>query len=67
MSQLALARILRQSEISYSIIGATKPENVKASDVLLSKNILLQIDQVLDFEPEWPITYKPNRFTYKMR
>ncbi len=71
MSQLALAWILRRPEISCAIIGATKPEhvteNVKASDVVFSKDILLQIDQVLDNEPEWPLTYKPNLYTDKMR
>ena len=66
MSQLALAWILRRPEISSAIIGATKPEhvteNVKASDVVLSKDILQQTQEILDTEPEWPLTYKPNYY-----
>ena len=65
-SQLALAWILRKPEISAAIIGATKPEhvieNVKASDIILSKDTLEQIEDVLDNEPEWPLTYKPNKY-----
>ncbi|MHA1258928.1 MAG: aldo/keto reductase, partial [Candidatus Heimdallarchaeaceae archaeon] len=72
MSQLALAWILRKPEISAAITGATRPEhvieNVKASDVELSKDILEQIETILNNEPEWPLTYKPNfYFTEKMR
>ncbi|MHA1551745.1 MAG: aldo/keto reductase [Candidatus Heimdallarchaeaceae archaeon] len=66
VSQLALAWILRRPEISAAIIGASKPEhvieNVKASDVTLSKDILEQIEEILDNEPEWPVTYKPNKY-----
>ncbi len=66
VGQLALAWILRRPEISCAIIGATKPEhveeNVKASDVSLSNDILEQIDGILDNEPEWPLTYKPNYY-----
>ncbi|MHA1199887.1 MAG: aldo/keto reductase, partial [Candidatus Heimdallarchaeaceae archaeon] len=66
MGQLALAWILRRPEISSAIIGATKPEhvieNVKASDVVLSNDILDQIYGILDNEPEWPLTYKPNYY-----
>ncbi|MHA1212865.1 MAG: aldo/keto reductase family protein [Candidatus Heimdallarchaeota archaeon] len=65
-SQLALAWILRRPEISAAIVGATKPEhvieNVKASDVELSKDTLVQIAEILDNEPEWPLTYKPNYY-----
>ena len=65
-SQLALAWILRRPEISAAIVGATKPEhvieNVKASDVELSNDILDQIEEILDNEPEWPLTYKPNKY-----
>jgi voltage-dependent potassium channel beta subunit len=64
MSQLALAWILRRPEISAAIIGATKPEhvieNVKASDVTLSKDIIDQIEDILDNKPQWPSTYAPN-------
>ncbi len=66
MSQLALAWILRKKEISSAIIGATKPEqvieNVKASDITLSNDVLSQIEEILDNEPEWPTTYKPNEY-----
>ncbi len=66
VSQLALAWILRRPEISAAIIGASKPEhvieNVKASDVTLSKDIIEQIEEILDNEPEWPLTYKPNKY-----
>ncbi|HUT81001.1 MAG TPA: aldo/keto reductase family protein [Candidatus Bathyarchaeia archaeon] len=65
-SQLALAWILRRSEISAAIIGATKPEhvieNVKASDVELTKDVLEQIEAILNNAPEWPLTYKPNEY-----
>ncbi len=72
MGQLALAWILRRPEISAAIIGASKPEhvieNVKASDVTLTKDILEQIEEILVNEPEWPLTYKPNKyFLDKMR
>ena len=72
VGQLALAWILRRPEISCAIIGATKPEhveeNVKASNVVLSNDILEQIEAILDNEPEWPLTYKPNYYhTDKMR
>lgn len=70
MSQLALAWILRRKEISSAIIGATKPEhvieNVKASEVTLSNDILDQIEEILDNEPEWPTTYKPNKYYLEM-
>jgi aryl-alcohol dehydrogenase-like predicted oxidoreductase len=66
IAQLALAWILRRPEISCAIIGATKPEhveeNVKASGIILSKDILEQIEGILDNEPEWPLTYKPNYY-----
>lgn len=72
MSQLALAWILRKPEISAALIGATKPEqiveNVKASDVVLSNDVLDQINLILNNEPEWPLTYKPNyHYMDKMR
>jgi voltage-dependent potassium channel beta subunit len=64
ISQLALAWILRRSEISCAIIGATKPEhvleNLKASEVKLDKAVWEEIDLILDNEPKWPETYAPN-------
>ncbi|MBN1330571.1 MAG: aldo/keto reductase family protein [Candidatus Heimdallarchaeota archaeon] len=65
-SQLALAWILRRPEISAAIIGATKPEhileNVEASEVELSKDIIDQIEAILNNTPEWPLTYEPNKY-----
>lgn len=65
-SQLALAWILRKKEITSAIIGASKPEhvveNVKASDIMLSNDTLEQIKEILNNEPEWPVTYKPNKY-----
>ena len=62
--QLALAWILRRPEISAALTGATKPEhvieNVKASDITLSRDSLEQIEETLDNAPEWPPTYGPN-------
>ena len=63
-SQLALAWILRKREISAAIVGATKPkhiiESVGASGIELSKDVLEQIEEILDNKPEWPPTYAPN-------
>ena len=51
LSQLALAWILRQENVSSAIIGATKvqqvEENVKAADITLSEDVLKQIDSIL--------------------
>ncbi|MHA1613994.1 MAG: aldo/keto reductase family protein, partial [Candidatus Thorarchaeota archaeon] len=62
--QLALSWILRRSEISAAIVGATRPEHViesvGASGVILSSDILEQIEEVLDNKPKWPPTYAPN-------
>ncbi|MFW9893392.1 MAG: aldo/keto reductase family protein [Candidatus Thorarchaeota archaeon] len=62
--QLSLAWVLRRPEVSAALVGATKPEhvleNVQASDVYLSKDIIEQIDGVLDNVPEWPAPYRPN-------
>jgi voltage-dependent potassium channel beta subunit len=49
---LALAWVLRNDNVSAAIIGATKPEqvteNVRASGLELSDDVLTQIDEVLD-------------------
>jgi voltage-dependent potassium channel beta subunit len=62
--QLALAWVLRRQEVSTALVGATKPEhvmeNVAASDVILSKDTLMQIEDILDNAPEWPSNYRPN-------
>jgi voltage-dependent potassium channel beta subunit len=72
VSQLALAWVLRRPEISAAIIGATRPEhvieNVKGSDVTLSKDIIEQIEEILGNKPQWPSTYAPNiYYEEKMR
>lgn len=58
LPQLALAWILRRSEISCAIIGATKPEqvenNLKASDIRLNEETLKEIEEILDNRPEVP-------------
>ncbi len=52
LSQLALAWVLRQKNVSSALIGATKPyqieENVKAVGIELSPDILTQIDGILE-------------------
>jgi voltage-dependent potassium channel beta subunit len=52
LSQLALAWVLRQKDVSSAIIGASRPqqvqENVKAADITLSDNMLRRIDEILD-------------------
>ncbi|GCE26930.1 aldo/keto reductase [Dictyobacter alpinus] len=52
LSQLALAWILRQKNISSTIIGASSPEqveeNVKAADIKLSDSDLERIDSILE-------------------
>lgn len=51
LSQLALAWILRQSNVASALVGASRPEqleeNVKASGVNLSKETLQQIEEIL--------------------
>jgi voltage-dependent potassium channel beta subunit len=51
LSQLALAWILRQQNVSAAIIGASRPEqieeNVKASEISLSQDIFASIDEIL--------------------
>ncbi|HVE85325.1 MAG TPA: aldo/keto reductase family protein [Myxococcales bacterium] len=51
LSQLALAWVLREPNVSSAIIGATRPEqvteNVAASGIKLSADVLKRIDQVL--------------------
>ena len=52
LSQLALAWILRHDNVSATIIGASRPEqieeNVKATEVTLTDDMLQRIDQLLD-------------------
>jgi voltage-dependent potassium channel beta subunit len=55
MPQLALAWILRRPEITSAITGATKvnhvKENLKASEVELSDDVLERIEEILDNDP----------------
>jgi len=52
MAQLALAWVLRRTEVASAIIGATRPEqiadNVRAVGVSLPDEVLLRIDQALE-------------------
>jgi aryl-alcohol dehydrogenase-like predicted oxidoreductase len=56
LSQLAIAWVLQNPNVSSAIIGATKPaqikENVKASGVKLSETTMREIDRVLGSLPE---------------
>lgn len=56
LSQLALAWVLQNENVSCAIMGATKPsqvkENVKASGVKLSAEVMKSIDVVLGNLPE---------------
>lgn len=60
MSQLALAWVLRRPEVASTIIGASRPEqiheNLAASGVTLSPDVLTAIDEALGdspvFEPQ---------------
>lgn len=55
LSILALAWSLRKPQISSLITGATKPEqienNIKASDLVLSDDVIKEIDTVLNYKP----------------
>jgi aryl-alcohol dehydrogenase-like predicted oxidoreductase len=55
-SQLALAWVLQNENVSSAIMGATKPaqvkENVKASGVKLSQDVMAAIDKILGDLPE---------------
>jgi len=51
LSQLAIAWVLRQPNVTSALIGASKPEqveeNVKASGINLSDEILNKIEAIL--------------------
>lgn len=55
LSVLSLAWILRKKQISSVITGASRPEqlinNVKASDLKLSEDVIGEIDKILDYHP----------------
>ncbi|WP_454189885.1 aldo/keto reductase family protein [Paenibacillus sp. Marseille-Q7038] len=54
MSQLAIAWILRQKNVASALVGASRPqqvaENVKASGIKLSADVLQQIEYILRTE-----------------
>jgi aryl-alcohol dehydrogenase-like predicted oxidoreductase len=56
MSQLALAWVLQNKNVSSAIMGATKPaqvkENVKASGIKLEADVMKAIDAALGQLPE---------------
>jgi len=51
MAQLALAWVLRRTEVASAIIGASRPEqvleNIAAADITLSADVLAAIDTAL--------------------
>jgi len=51
LSQMALAWILRQSDVASALIGASRPgqveENVKAVEISLSEDVLKKIEDIL--------------------
>lgn len=55
LGQLALAWILRKHVISSAITGASKPEqlesNAKASGIVLTGDVLNEIEKILDYKP----------------
>ncbi|QSO47271.1 aldo/keto reductase family protein [Alicyclobacillus mengziensis] len=61
LSQLAIAWVLRQANVSSAIIGASRPsqieENVQAADIELNTDVLTEIEAVLKeidgFVPIW--------------
>ncbi len=52
LAQMSLAWILRQPNVSSAIIGASRPEqvaeNVKASEIKLTDDVLTRIDEILE-------------------
>ena len=52
MAQLALAWVLREPGVSSAIVGASRPEqvdeNVAASGIELSPEVLAQVDEILE-------------------
>ncbi|MHA2250350.1 MAG: aldo/keto reductase family protein [Candidatus Kariarchaeaceae archaeon] len=62
-SQLALAWLLQRDEITSVITGASKVEQVKdnlgASGVDLSKDIMEKLEEILDNKPEFHPVYAP--------
>lgn len=58
MNQLALAWVLRRPEITSTIMGASKPEqvieNAAASGVTLSDETLAKIEEILENKPTTP-------------
>jgi aryl-alcohol dehydrogenase-like predicted oxidoreductase len=58
VAQLALAWVMQQPAVSTVIIGATKPhqlqDNLKATDVILTPDELIQLNKVSDLPVEYP-------------
>jgi aryl-alcohol dehydrogenase-like predicted oxidoreductase len=57
MAQMALAWVLRRSEITSAIIGASRPEqiadNVHAAGIELPADVLARIDQAVGRVVTW--------------
>lgn len=51
LSQLAIAWVLKNSNVASAIIGASRPEqvkeNVKASDIVLTDDVLAEVENIL--------------------
>jgi aryl-alcohol dehydrogenase-like predicted oxidoreductase len=64
MSELALAWVLRRSELASAIVGASRPEqvhaNAKASGIELSPDTLAAIDEALGDVPVKEPTLAPS-------
>ncbi|MEA4906057.1 MAG: aldo/keto reductase family protein [Anaerolineaceae bacterium] len=58
MPQFALAWVLRQANVASALIGASRPaqveENVKASGVVLSADVLQQVESILHGQESLP-------------
>jgi voltage-dependent potassium channel beta subunit len=67
LSQLSLAWALSRPQISSLITGASKPEQVKenaaAGDILLSSDLVSEIEGIMDNEPEHHPIYRGINYT----
>ncbi len=68
LPQLALAWALTNARVSTLIIGASKPEridqNAVASEVTLDETTLTQIEEIIDYNHQYPTIYPFNYRAY---